>query len=42
MKKTSILHYSEATFRKEARDIVKLAETEGLTGHANAVKLRLR
>jgi histidinol dehydrogenase len=42
MKRTSILHYSETAFRREARDIVKLAEIEGLTAHANAVKLRLR
>ena len=42
MKKTSIVHYSEAAFRKEAKDIVRLAETEGLTAHANAVKIRLK
>jgi histidinol dehydrogenase len=42
MKKTSVLYYSEAAFRKEAPDIVKLAETEGLTAHANAVKIRMK
>jgi histidinol dehydrogenase len=42
MKKTSIVHYSEEAFRKEAKDIVRLAETEGLTAHANAVKIRLK
>ena len=41
VKKTSIIHYSEAAFRKEAADIVRLAETEGLTAHANAVNIRL-
>ena len=42
MKKTSIIHYSEEAFKKEAGDIIRLAEIEGLTGHANAVKLRLK
>jgi histidinol dehydrogenase len=41
IKKTSVLYYSKAAFRQEASDIVKLAETEGLTAHANAVKIRL-
>ena len=40
IKKTSVIHYSEAAFKKEAADIVRLAETEGLTAHANAVKIR--
>ncbi len=40
VKKTSIIHYSEAAFNKEAADIVLLAETEGLTAHVNAVKIR--
>jgi histidinol dehydrogenase len=40
VKKTSVIHYSEAAFKKEASDIVRLAETEGLTAHANAVKIR--
>jgi len=40
IKKTSVIHYSEAAFKKEAADIVRLANTEGLTAHANAVKIR--
>jgi len=40
VKKTSIIHYSETAFKKEAADIVRLAETEGLTAHANAIKIR--
>ena len=40
VKKTSVIHYSESAFRKEAADIVRLANTEGLTAHANAVKIR--
>jgi histidinol dehydrogenase len=41
VKKTSIVHYSKAAFRKEAGDITRLAETEGLTAHASAVRIRL-
>jgi histidinol dehydrogenase len=41
VKKTSIVHYSKAAFRKEAGDITRLAETEGLTAHASAVSIRL-
>lgn len=41
VKKTSIVHYSEAAFRKEAADIMRLATTEGLTAHAAAVGIRL-
>ena len=41
VKKTSIVHYSKAAFRKEAGDITRLAETEGLTAHASAVGIRL-
>jgi histidinol dehydrogenase len=41
VKKTSIVHYSKAAFRKEAGDIIRLAETEGLTAHAGAVRIRL-
>jgi histidinol dehydrogenase len=42
LKKTSLLHYAEDRFRKEARDIVTLAEIEGLAAHANAVRLRMK
>jgi histidinol dehydrogenase len=41
IKKTSLIHYSEAAFRKEAGDIVQLARTEGLDAHARAVQIRL-
>lgn len=40
-KKTSIISYSESAFKKEAEDIICLAEIEGLEGHANSVKVRL-
>ena len=41
LKKTSLVYYSKDAFGKEAADIVRLAETEGLTAHAKAVKIRL-
>jgi len=42
IKKTSLVHYSEEAFRREAGDIIQLAETEGLTAHANSVRMRLK
>jgi histidinol dehydrogenase len=42
LKKTSLLHYAEDRFHKEAKDIVTLAEIEGLAAHANAVRLRMK
>jgi len=39
-KKTSLIHYSKAAFNKEADNVIQLAETEGLTAHANSVKIR--
>ncbi|MDL2320909.1 histidinol dehydrogenase [Desulfosarcina sp. OttesenSCG-928-B08] len=41
IKKTSLIRYSEDAFASEAQDIMTLATVEGLTGHANAVKVRL-
>jgi histidinol dehydrogenase len=41
LKRTSLLHYDEERFRKEAKEIVTLAEIEGLAAHANAVRLRM-
>ena len=41
IKKTSLVHYSPKAFRREAADIVRLAEIEGLAAHANSVKVRL-
>jgi histidinol dehydrogenase len=40
IKKTSLIHYSEAAFRQEAPDIIRLAEIEGLGAHARSVKVR--
>ncbi|OQY53091.1 MAG: histidinol dehydrogenase [Desulfobacteraceae bacterium 4572_89] len=39
-KKTSLIHYSEAAFKKEADDVICLAMTEGLDAHANSIKIR--
>jgi histidinol dehydrogenase len=41
MKKTSLIGYSPAAFKKEARDIICLANVEGLGAHANAIQVRL-
>jgi histidinol dehydrogenase len=42
IKKTSIIHYSLGAFKKEAADIIRLAEIEGLEAHARAIKVRLK
>ncbi|MEE8553594.1 MAG: histidinol dehydrogenase, partial [Desulfobacterales bacterium] len=41
IKKTSLIQYSKAALKREARDIIRLAEIEGLSAHANSVKIRL-
>ena len=41
IKKTSIVHYSKKAFKREAGDIIRLAEIEGLDAHARSIKLRL-
>lgn len=40
IKKTSLIHYSRAAFQKDAADIIRLADIEGLDAHANAIKVR--
>jgi len=40
VKKTSLIYYSREALQESADDIVCFAENEGLTGHANAVKIR--
>ncbi len=42
IKKTSIIHYSKEAFVREEKDIIRLAEIEGLEAHANSIKIRLR
>ncbi len=41
-KKSSLIQYSREAFQKEARDIMCLAEVEGLGAHANAIRIRLK
>jgi len=41
VKKTSLIHYSKTAFKREAKDIIRLAEIEGLDAHVNSVKIRL-
>jgi histidinol dehydrogenase len=41
LKRTSVIHYSAPAFRREAADIMRLADVEGLDAHANAVRVRL-
>jgi histidinol dehydrogenase len=41
VKKTSLIHYGKKPFKKEAGDIMRLAEVEGLDAHVRSVKIRL-
>jgi len=41
VKRTSLIHYTEGAFKKEARDIMRLGEVEGLDAHVNSVRIRL-
>ncbi len=41
IKKTSIIHYSKTAFKREAVDVIRLAEIEGLDAHARSIKVRL-
>lgn len=40
VKKSSFIYYTEDELRKAKDDIIKLADTEGLTAHANSIKVR--
>lgn len=41
VKSTSIIEYSKDMLAKNAGDIIRLAEAEGLDGHAKSVKIRI-
>jgi histidinol dehydrogenase len=41
VKRMSVIAYSPTRLESEARDIIMLAEAEGLPGHAHAVRVRL-
>ena len=40
IKKSSILSFSEEAFMEIGKDVIKFAECEGLTAHANSVRVR--
>lgn len=40
VKKSSFIYYTESALREDAKLIEKFAETEGLTAHANSIKVR--
>ena len=40
IKKSSFIYYTEPVLSEAKNDIIKLAETEGLTAHANSIKVR--
>lgn len=39
-KKSSVIRYSEAALNEASNEIIEIATMEGLTGHANSIKLR--
>ena len=41
IKKSSFLYYPQAEIQKAAPDIIRLAETEELTAHANSIRVRV-
>lgn len=41
IKKTSLIHYAQEAFIKEAKDIMQLAKIEGLDAHARSVAVRV-
>ncbi len=42
LKRTSLIGYSESRLRAHAGDVIRLAEAEGLHGHAEAVRVRIQ
>ncbi len=42
IKKSSFIHYSKQAFLDVGDAIIKIAETEGLTAHANSIKVRMK
>ena len=41
VKRSQFLCYSSKAFRRDAEDIIRFAEAEGLTGHAESIRARL-
>src|SRR5699024_9912741 len=40
VKKSSIIHYSNAALNKISTDIISIANAEGLTAHVNSIQIR--
>ena len=40
IKKTSVVYYAEKALKRDASDIIRLAEIEGLSAHAEAIRAR--
>jgi len=40
IKKSSFIYYTEDALKSAQKDIIQLAEAEGLTAHANSIKVR--
>ena len=41
LKKSSIIYYSAQALKEAAEDIITFAESEGLSGHANSIRVRV-
>jgi histidinol dehydrogenase len=41
VKKSSLIYFSEGALRRLGEDIICVAELEGLTAHAESVKIRI-
>ena len=41
LKRTSLIGYSRARLLADAEDVIRLAESEGLTGHADTIRVRI-
>lgn len=40
IKKSSFIYYTESALKADSEDVVRFADTEGLTAHANSIKVR--
>lgn len=40
IKKSSFIYYTESALKADAQDVIRFADTEGLTAHANSIKVR--
>ena len=40
IKKSSFIYYTEEALTNDAEDVIRFADTEGLTAHANSIKVR--